>query len=1092
MDFDMFYTLCHERPPRPWQSALARRVRDTGEWPDSLIARTGAGKTTVIDIALWNLIHDVMTNGTENRSAPLRIVLTVERKLIIDEAHDYASKIVKKIDTVRGLEQARDALRSLLPHGLRDNDDEPTVNLVSMHSDSVWDKTWWRRPFGCTILTGTMTQVVSRILFRGVGESAGVASMSAGALGTDAIRFCDEPHLMINAVHAMREQGDLVTHRKPSTVVLGATVPKSMRSGTVFRASDYGDGVSERTPRPLEVQFTESASDMAKVIARTAVMEHKECGGEVVVMVSTTDTARSVAKNIKGVDVSVLTSQMRPYDRKGFGEIPSRDRIIVATQTLEVGVDFDAKVIVSDIAPLPSIIQRAGRAGRTGRDAKVHVVSVRNTMKDGKRELKLSGHKAVYGEGVLLATNDVLAEGIDSLDNIDIEDDSYSDTWIPEPRRVKLDEGMADLLSNTRAQAPWSAYLRGPDYEEAVNVRVLWRDNPELVSQIIPVNSECLNLPYYVLLKAVSAEGDSKSKNKHDYSDIDGDSGAEFNTAGHLAKDGVYIYDPALDNPVRPVTRVREIKPGDTVVLHSDLGMYTTDSGWNPARYVPVNDLSPVTRDEVKFNGRGERLVPSQVCFTKSQIAQMVEDEDPDDVPDPYEWYEFPYLLIECREIRVDGDDDKDVNLLADHLVQVGHTASDFATAAGSLWDPGIFYQAGIHHDLGKLVTSFQVLKLGNTGPEPWAKSSVHSSYNPLLQQGIETLPVPWRHESGIASVLYDAGMTETAYLVADHHGHGTVHRMGEESVRYVCDKPDGYSPWDLAAASLIFRYADWYASAHPESFGLSFSELQDELVPGSTFEMNLLEPKRLSPHDDVRVQRLEGLTLCESSDRLAAFGCYAAVLEKDPDALIQFDNGVPEIASNSEIEWSLPKVYDGLVIVKDHKIKSFPMDDNGDEVITEGILQDYWPVAYKDGKPVHKVATCLIPNSGNTIRWVQSVTAEDCIKVLHDKRYGLSSDAKGAGFGYSQDHLEDKRFAPMNRGAVYAWIARYQVALGAPQSMFGPGVQDYGGVTVLCIPAYNNVWMNWNGLQFAARHGYGWLYEKKPIDKQSCWEPLW
>ena len=52
-----------------------------------------------------------------------------------------------------------------------------------------------------------------------------------------------------------------------------------------------------------------------------------------------------------------------------MGEITGRpaDRIVVATQVVEAGIDLNAAVLITEAAPWPSLVQRAGRCNRTGR-----------------------------------------------------------------------------------------------------------------------------------------------------------------------------------------------------------------------------------------------------------------------------------------------------------------------------------------------------------------------------------------------------------------------------------------------------------------------------------------------------------------------------------------------------------------------------------------------------------------------------------------------------------------------------------------------------------------------------------------------------
>ena len=42
------------------------------------------------------------------------------------------------------------------------------------------------------------------------------------------------------------------------------------------------------------------------------------------------------------------------------------DRIVVATQVVEAGIDLNAALLITEAAPWPSLVQRAGRCNRTG------------------------------------------------------------------------------------------------------------------------------------------------------------------------------------------------------------------------------------------------------------------------------------------------------------------------------------------------------------------------------------------------------------------------------------------------------------------------------------------------------------------------------------------------------------------------------------------------------------------------------------------------------------------------------------------------------------------------------------------------------
>lgn len=92
-----------------------------------------------------------------------------------------------------------------------------------------------------------------------------------------------------------------------------------------------------------------------------------------------------LAKNLAEEEVQLLVGRMRPYDLKKLQKKHSKlfttegdesVKVVVATQTLEVGIDVDFADLVTELAPASSLAQRFGRVNRLGRrkDSKVVVI----------------------------------------------------------------------------------------------------------------------------------------------------------------------------------------------------------------------------------------------------------------------------------------------------------------------------------------------------------------------------------------------------------------------------------------------------------------------------------------------------------------------------------------------------------------------------------------------------------------------------------------------------------------------------------------------------------------------------------------------
>lgn len=1050
MSFADFYQHIHGNEPHEWQEKLAHDVIERGRWYEAVSAVTGAGKTSVLDIAIWTL-YCQLSEGID-RTLPLRVALAVERRMIVDEAYLHAKKIADAIDTKGELAGVRGVLRSLLPDYLAQDSDNPTIMTLSMHGASTWDEMWWR-PVGATIVTGTMTQIVSRVLYRGVGVSPGRRSIDAAILGTDTVRFIDEPHLMVNAAVALREQEKLVRRYVPSTVVLGATIPRSLVTDDTFFAQI---DASTKRWRPLVFVSEPSKADMIKRMADLAINEHND-QGEVVVIVSTTATARDIAQAImkKKVEVKVITSKIRPHDRSNLGVFPSKEFITVATQTIEVGVDYDAKTIISDIAPLPSLIQRAGRAGRHGRSAEVFVVST-------EKLASLAGHIGVYGLETLQKTHELLESDVKSLDDLNAMD--YPDTWVAESRCVKLEEHMADLLSDTFADAPWEAFLRGPDFRESLSVRVLWRDEPDLAHIVTPSKDEEIEVPLSAIKNLLIGKKDI------DFADTDVllEEKAKHGSVEIVAYQLHYDQDEGLQS-VR-ITHTREIHPGATVILPTSAGFYHETWGWDSKSTAPVPDISYETREQAARKNRQYYYVTALSLpeITHETLRAHQSGEEAIVLPPKHSFVEGGRVIRIHRTTDKTNQGYDHIVYLADHLKQVAVLAEATAQKSPSRITSDEYYRAGIHHDLGKKIPGFQSNVLGNTNEAepPWAKSWSESQRIPIFLTGKE-LPRPWRHESGIANALYRAGFHDAAWLVADHHGRGNTHPEGTVLNEVVPIDRDSTSPWDRSYESAVFRYADWYASKKPEVYGITLSDLDINSVTDD----ELRSPVTCSPQQNQNTYRLTGLVE-PTAGYMAAFGAFAVALEQDPNALIRFVDDVAEIATSNPIIWS--PIAGEFSIVKNHKVK-------GD--IPVHFTQDYWAKT----KPEDTIlAACLIHNNGKPAAKV--LDGGVSIDVLFDPEAGWKTASKMAGFDYSSGIKAQRLPEPVYRADIYAWIVRGQLSWGAPTGPHG------AGSTVdnkFCIPVpTNGMWVTKDEIIAAARRGYGLILAKYSItDYQMGWQ---
>ena len=107
-----------------------------------------------------------------------------------------------------------------------------------------------------------------------------------------------------------------------------------------------------------------------KAIAAAARDRHR-AGTLTLVVLNTVEAARAVYQVLRGgpTECTLLHSRFRGVERAELmAAVTGRpaDRIVVATQVVEAGIDLSAAVLITEAAPWPSLVQRAGRCNRTG------------------------------------------------------------------------------------------------------------------------------------------------------------------------------------------------------------------------------------------------------------------------------------------------------------------------------------------------------------------------------------------------------------------------------------------------------------------------------------------------------------------------------------------------------------------------------------------------------------------------------------------------------------------------------------------------------------------------------------------------------
>jgi CRISPR-associated endonuclease/helicase Cas3 len=145
---------------------------------------------------------------------------------------------------------------------------------------------------------------------------------------------------------------------------------------------------------PLKLT-SETKKAYAPNLAAFVKKEHVQ-GTLTLVVVNTVARAREVFAALRKLGVAeerlaLVHSRFRAADRaiQQAKLLAEGDRIVVATQAVEAGVDVSARLLVTELAPWSSLVQRFGRCNRDGKFAKEAEIVWIDVPEDEKDELAL-------------------------------------------------------------------------------------------------------------------------------------------------------------------------------------------------------------------------------------------------------------------------------------------------------------------------------------------------------------------------------------------------------------------------------------------------------------------------------------------------------------------------------------------------------------------------------------------------------------------------------------------------------------------------------------------------------------------------------
>lgn len=557
--------------PHSWQDELASREESRNQL---IRVPTGFGKTLgVIGIWVWRrVIHKTET-------WPRRLVWCLPMRVLVEQTED---------EVRQALDRA-----GLLWDGKASHQGKVGVHVLMGGADAG---EWHLYPEECAVLIGTQDMLLSRAMNRGYASPRARWPMEFGLLNQDALWVMDEVQLMdvglatATQLQAFREDDQKKGRRpcaswwmsatlqrnwlekSPDTVDLAAALPQlsirvEQRKGTLW----------DDVQKPCCIDLITKEKELAQRIAQEHISAGRGKRGPTLVVVNRVERAVEIFehlrkdKSLKGSDIRLVHSRFRPHERQQWREeflnraasAPDTDRIIVATQVVEAGVDISAGVLFTDLAPWASLVQRFGRCARWGGEAQVLVVDF--TPKDDKAA-------APYSKDELDAAREALTQ-LDNVSPLQLErfeeqhPELLARLYPYEPKNLLLRHELNELFDTTPdltgADIDISRFIRSGEERD---LSVFWATVPEKQmpdAKLRPSREELCAVPF---LKA-----------------RDWLCGKETSTAkAPRLKQGMraWVWD-WLDGAWRTAER-RDLYPGQTVLVAAECGGYDPARGWLP------------------------------------------------------------------------------------------------------------------------------------------------------------------------------------------------------------------------------------------------------------------------------------------------------------------------------------------------------------------------------------------------------------------------------------------------------------------------------------------------------------------------------
>lgn len=326
--------------PFTWQSFQ----EEAGKLPDRalLVSACGSGKT----LAAWRWIKTRLAERPAGRA----IFLYPTKATASEGFRDYVSWAPEGI--------LLHSSSKFDLQGMFESPDDGRDGSRFLVEDRLFALAYWQR----TIFSATVHQ------FLGFMQNS-YRSICLLPLLADSVVVIDEVHSFDQALFSALKQ--FLDNFNVPVLCMTATLPQARQKDLVSRGlqlfpqdpAAFADLQQKTSAKRYDIRILPGGAEEAEVLASEAYA----VGKKVLWVVNTVDRCQLLAKKL---DALCYHSRFRLEDRNTrHQEIIAAFRgdeplLAVTTQVCEMSLDLDADVLISEVAPITSLIQRMGRCNR--------------------------------------------------------------------------------------------------------------------------------------------------------------------------------------------------------------------------------------------------------------------------------------------------------------------------------------------------------------------------------------------------------------------------------------------------------------------------------------------------------------------------------------------------------------------------------------------------------------------------------------------------------------------------------------------------------------------------------------------------------